>query len=192
MIFDEQGFPRDTGATDFKDSARLAGMMAIVGDPRTPNLAKYFWDGLPVRHPMYSTSDFSRDQLLCLVAGIKMQGLWHSNIHLYKPTNGDWISPSHKDHLRRCARLPDTWLGRQWLKLDILFHAKVTPLAEPNQLIAMLIIAGPEWVKRWTDANQYWRTSIANYWCTWRGEGGLADDLITKIEAILQSLNPEP
>lgn len=31
MIFNENGFPRPTGATDFLDSAHLAGLMAFVG-----------------------------------------------------------------------------------------------------------------------------------------------------------------
>lgn len=38
MIFNENGFPRPSGATDWLDSAHLAGLMAFVGHEKMPRL----------------------------------------------------------------------------------------------------------------------------------------------------------
>lgn len=81
-IFCEDGFPKDYGASDFADSARLAGMMAIVRMADTPDLSLYVnADGLAVRYPKVdphnknsnNPRNFTRDQALPLVAGLMAQ-----------------------------------------------------------------------------------------------------------------------
>ena len=184
-------YPRDNGSpgnevNDLMDSARLAGMMALCDWPDF-KMPSYFENGEPVRYPGTDPATMSRDQILCLYAGYAKQGIRVE--YLKHCPNGDFLSYSHKDHLRRCAGLPDTWLGRLWLKADILFHAKVTPLEEPNQLIAMMIIAGPEYVKMWCKWNVRWRSSITEYWAKWRNELDLALRLIETIEKIAGAKN---
>lgn len=83
MEFDSLGLPKDNGATDWADSARLAGLMAAFDHPMAPPLAHYFIkteSGLkPVRHPtkkVYPENEprtMSRDQLTCLAAGLYFQ-----------------------------------------------------------------------------------------------------------------------
>lgn len=192
MIFDSPVngvfFPRDVGANDMLDSARLAGLMALFSHPQAIDCSLYIVDDMPTRHPSLSPKDFSRDQLICWAAGLSAQHKEVFNFYLaayYKPTNGDWLSPSQKDHMRRCAGLPDTWLGRQWLWLDILWSAFVNPMAEPNQLISMLVVAGPKWMKRWTRLNENWKQAIAVYWVGWRGEMDFSSHIIHEIERII-------
>ena len=192
MIFYE-GYPRDHGATDMMDSSRLAGMMALCEWPgfKMPN---YFLNDQVVRCPVSDIEgdqcrvhlNISRDQLVPLVAGYAYQNIPISlNFRFFTP-NGDFLSPSQRDHFRRCQGRKSTWLGRLWLRLDILFSAYVMPLAEPNQLIAMLIIAGPEYVQMWTRHNEQWQESIRKYWSGWRGESELAERLIRYLSCFAE------
>lgn len=83
MIFNENGFPRPSGATDFLDSAHLAGLMAFVGHEKMSykKLVEYFDfktllatrcpednSGLDPSNP----NNFTRDQLICYLAGIRV------------------------------------------------------------------------------------------------------------------------
>lgn len=198
MIFDDQGLPKDNGADDYKDSARLAGLMALFDHSQAPQCDEYlvsnesFGDEKtyapygPRRHPMYSPKDFSRDQMVPLAAG-----LWKQTSPLripidYRPTNGDWLSPSQKDHLRRCSGLKDTWLGRMWLHLDIYWSAYVDPMAEPNQILSMLVVAGPEWVKKWCKHNWRREEAIFMYWGKWRRESEFAAHINEKTREIIK------
>ncbi len=80
MIFNENGFPKPTGATDWMDSAHLAGLMAFVDHEKMSlnTLREYTYteSGEAVRCPEdYSglcpanTKNFTRDQSICLLAG---------------------------------------------------------------------------------------------------------------------------
>jgi hypothetical protein len=98
MIF-RNFLPRDNGATDFKDSARLAGLMALFEHPEfgSSHLSRYFVliysakygnELLPVRNPDDSESsnpyNFSRDQLIPLAAGLyKMKNEVGQKIYMY-------------------------------------------------------------------------------------------------------------
>ena len=176
-------FPRDEGATDMWDSARLAGMM-VIADMNPLPLSSYLVDGLPTRHPSVPSSDFSRDQLLPWIAGLYLQQ-GPTDLTNYEPTNGDVMTPSHNMHLRLCAGKGHTFLGRLFLYVDILFHAYCTPLREPNHIIAQCVVAGPEYVRMWCKHNKQWAKSIRNYWSGWRKEELLAETLIFKIEGYL-------
>jgi hypothetical protein len=214
MIFFD-GLPRDVGATDLMDSARLAGMMVLVGHPLAPDLTRYVKLSKsreielvrnPLEAPANNPHNFSRDQLVPLVAGLYMQAFsrkrgpcrlilkeakarffraqnWQNDDGSRKLFGGDFLSPSVMNHLRLCAGQPSTWLGRMWLRFDILFNAIFTPMREPNQLIAMCIVAGPKYVKMYKEETPEWRDAILAYWSTWRGEPELAEMLIKKLEA---------
>lgn len=217
MLFDGLGLPKDTGATDKMDSARLAGLMVAINYKSSGiNLdlyTKYGENGVLVatRHPEEVPSNnyknFTRDQLIPLAAGLKIQGksgtarkLYHAAIDRgYRgqnteadvdgsvkkfPNGADIFTPSHMNHLRMCADEGSSLIGRLWLKLDILFNAKFYPMSEPNQLICMMLIAGPEYVKMWTKLNSKWKDAIREYWSGWRQEPELAEELIAHLNSI--------
>ncbi len=78
-------YPRDNGAETWGDSARLAGLMALVDHPDTPPLEEYviYYNGewLGVRVPVEDPTspgannpyNFTRDQTLPLMAGLRKQ-----------------------------------------------------------------------------------------------------------------------
>lgn len=210
MFIDSFGLPRDNGATDMMDSARLAGLMAIVNHPLAPDLRRYLVGEEAVRHPYEYFSNnpknFTRDQLICLAAGLHVQGHINSCKMLYNkayyrgwfaqnteydapgsikrfPNGPDWLSPSNRMVLAKCAKKPGLFiLGRLWLTADIVFNALFTPRREPNQLISQLVVAGPRWIKFYKKVTPEWRYAITDYWCGWRDEPALASSLIDLLE----------
>ncbi len=206
MLFDSFGLPKDVGATDKMDSCRLAGLMAIINHLQAPNLSKYIiYNNLGVRHPYEYPSNnpnnFTRDQLLCLVAGLYKQG----NINLCKklcaaaksrgwkaqnteydvqgsikefPNGPDWLSPSHRMILNICAGNKGNLLGYIWLFMDIIFNAVFTPMRESNQLLAVLSVVSPKWLKFYKFVTPKWKLSIRDYWGGWRKEPELAELMI--------------
>lgn len=181
MIFDENGFPRDTGASDFQDSSRLAGIMATFDYPNTPDLQRYIVSGQYRRHPTEKRYSMSRDQTICLFSGYKAQQLGNLVDRDYA-TEGDLVSPSVRNHFIRCAGGEGGWLGDQWLYLDIAWNAWVKPMEEPNQLICILWNADDKYLQLWVKMNPKWRQAINLYWCGWRKEPELAAHMISKIE----------
>lgn len=186
MIFDELGLPKEMGASDLQDSARLAGIMQVFGWDlpldhylmRKPGEKSYY-----VRHPKEIKYDFSRDQAVCLMAGYHFAGL-PQFVDKSCVTGKDFFSPSVMGHVARCEGKKATWFQNLWLKIDILWNAFFAPLSESNQLICMLMVAGPEYLKLWTDMNDEWETSIRNYWYGWRGEPELANKMIDTIKRL--------
>lgn len=183
MIFDSLGLPRPTGACDFNDSAAIAGIMETFSHPTYINLSQYIVIDKYVRHPLESKYDFSRDQTLCLMAGLWSQKRFHC-VDLGFVKGKDWFSPGHKGHVKRCKNEKANWFQDLWLKAEILFHAKITPLEEPNQMLCMAMVAGPEYVKLWTNNNKQWQRGIRDYFCGWRQEPELAELMIHKISNI--------
>lgn len=188
MQFDSNGLPRDNGADDYADSARLAGLMALLNHPQAPDLRDYVVEDAYTlcRHPTYPANDFSRDQLIPFLAGLcrRTGTTWGRDYTKYKPSNGDWLSPSQQDHIRMCCYTTPTKLGRAWLWLDILYSCYVDPVAEPNQLIAMLVIAGPRYLNFWKRHNPRWRASLQLYWCGWRNEPAWCSFMIQALEVM--------
>lgn len=184
MIFDNLGLPRDRGATDLQDSSRLAGVMVLFNHKNYIDLRHYVVSvGKYVRHPREYIYTFSRDQTICLFAGLKYAGLAHLVDAKYK-TEGDLVSPSVRGHFKRCAGLKSNWFENLWLKLDIIYNAWITPLNEPNQLICMLMLADTDGsnLKLWTRLNKHWVQAVARYWAGWRDEAALAALIIKEIE----------
>lgn len=186
MIFDVWDLPRDEGASDKQDSARLAGLAVLFGlYPEIPLWGYVMRKGHYVRHPKEYIYTMSRDQTICLFAGLWAQ----KRFDLIDPgynTEGDLVSPAVRGHFRRCARLDSTWFQDAWLMADVYAHAWINPMGEPNQLIAMMMVADPKFLRMWCRLNKSWRQSILNYWCqgegAWRGEIQLAHKMISVIE----------
>lgn len=214
MILDNYGLPRDRGATDSMDSARLAGMMALVGHRDTPDLRRYVVNGLGVRHPEFYPANnpwnFTRDQLLPLASGLCTQ------LHIYAgsrdlyfavknrnwrcqniekdfpgsrkkfPDGADFLLPHHIYFLSICGGINPgiilSLVGQIFMFIDILFNAVFFSKRESNQLIAMILILGPFWVRLYKKLTPNWRLAIENYWSGWRGEKELAKMIIDKLE----------
>jgi hypothetical protein len=187
MIFDKLDLPKDTGASDLQDSSRLAGIMKLFKWPQYIRINLYvIYKGKYVRHPSEYKYTFSRDQSICLFAGLYTAGYFYLVDPDYK-TEGDLVSPSVRGHFRRCAGLQATWFQDLWLKLDIIYHAIGTPFNEPNQLICMLMIhPDKSYLKMWCKMNKQWKESITEYWCGWRGEPELANLMISSIEGLIK------
>lgn len=212
MLFDKEGLPRDLGATDKMDSARLAGIMVIFNHPLAPDLTKYVTPtGEAVRHPSEvpanNPKNFSRDQLMCLAVGLSLQGSQHITANLYDAAEGrnwfaqnvevdkpgtsktfpdgpDWLSFSNRMILKMAAGYKGNLLGYFWLAGDVLFNALFTPNREPNQLLAQLVMAGPRWIKFYKLVTPSWRKAIRGYWSGWRAEPELAELMVSRLEAI--------
>lgn len=189
MIYDEYGLPRDNGADDFQDSARLAGLATIFNYENKIELAYYTIKFLNYtkyfRHPKEFKYTFSRDQMICLFAGFKFQDRMNLVDPNYRPENHDFLSPSDKNHIKICAGLKPSRFGFFWLYLEIFFHAFVKPLSESNQLISkLMVIDDKKYLKLWMKLNKDWRHSILFYWCGWRGEKELAEKMIKTLESV--------
>lgn len=190
MKFDSLGLPQENGATDLQDSARLAGIMTAFNWPRKIELREYFiFEGrrhIYVRHPLERKYDFSRDQFICLAAGFRAQDR-QFYVNSSFVTGKDFLSPSVKGHEARCQGASANWFQDLWLYADILYHAKVTPLGEPNQLLCMMRRADRKFIRFWVNQNKQWAESILNYWCqgpgAWRGETELAHHIISEVWA---------
>jgi hypothetical protein len=216
MIFDSEGLPKDNGATDFMDSARLAGLMAVFSIPNAPQLRKYIRsDWLAVRHPTEGLREgempsnnplnFTRDQLICLSAGLCYQGYQLEAKMLLReaeargnraqnteadypgtkkkfPNGADFLSPSHMSHLRRCAGFEPTFIGNLWLKMDIIFNGLFSKNdTEQNQLMCMCLIAGRPYVQMYKKWNKKWDLQTQLYWSGWRNEPEVAKQIINYI-----------
>lgn len=80
------------------------------------------------------------------------------------PDGPDWASPSVRNHFRIAAESKPTEAGKSWLWLDVYWSCKVSPWAEPNQLIAMMKIAGDKYIQYWKANHPDWKKCIMQYW----------------------------
>lgn len=172
-------------------------------------LAYILSNGLAVRNPDEEPSNnplnFTRDQLIPLAAGLCLTGNKDKVLILYNaavargyraqnteadypgtikkfPNGADILTPSVMNHLRICAGLKPKLLGKAWLILDMTFNGLFTPMAEPNNLIAMALMAGPFYKKLLKVTNPKLNEAIMKYWGGWRGELELASQLIEKLK----------
>lgn len=184
-IYDELGLPRDRGSTDKQDSARLAALLTVSGYDKSIPLSMYVKEKEYVRHPEEYIYNFSRDQAICLVAGLFLQ-LRPDLVNRKFVTGNDVFSPSQQGHFRICTGNKPTFLQKAWLWLDVTYSCFVDPLAEPNQLICIMLVAEPVYLRFWKRHNPQWKRAILDYWCegpgSWRGEPELAHALIKTIE----------
>ena len=179
MQIDSLGLPKDNGATDLQDSARLAGISTAFGYI-TFECDKYVVDGKYVRHPLEVKYDFSRDQAICLMAGlaaINRQDL----IDPKYITGKDILSPSVKGYIRTLKGQSPNILQNLWLTFDIMWAAYVKPDAELNQLLCMLIVAPPKYLRLFTKHHKTWDQNVTEYWSGWRDERGLGQHIIETV-----------
>lgn len=208
MILNSYDLPKPNGASDWQDSPVIAGLTTIF-DFKPAVIRKLDDRGISIIVPfapiqmnkfvrfkddkMYYVRDvfdekydMSRDNVIELVGGLAYQGqqVYVSTDYV---TGKDWLPPSAQGHFLNCKGAHSTWFQDLWLKGDIMFHAKCTPLGEPNQIIAMMM-CHPNKVsllRAWTKANPRWEESITLYWCGWRAEPELALWMVTVIRGYL-------
>ncbi len=191
MIWDGRIFKIE-GASDFEDASMFNGLLVLFGFAKV-DLTQFIEQNSKsensryVRHPYGTKYLFSRDQYLCLAAG--MAKTMPTNVVESWIDGKDLFSPANYGHMKRCKGSKPNWFQNLWLKAEILFHAKFTPLNEPNQLIAMMMVAGPEYLKLWTKNNSQWERSIKKYWCDedghWRNEREFAEHMIKVIKKLI-------
>jgi hypothetical protein len=179
MIF-INGYPKVTNASDLEDSSHLAGILAIFEHPEAVDCGKYVFAEEPKaiykRHPD-SIYDFSRDQFICVAAGLIKQGhLEYVNLDY---VNGiDIMPPSVRGLVRIAHNKKPYWFQSLWLKGEIYWHSYLQPLDEPNQIIALCSVYGDKYLKLWTKHNKFWEWSITFYF------GGYSrDEFIEMLKA---------
>lgn len=182
MIYDELGLPKDNGASDLQDSARLAGLLTVFNIQNIP-LERYVTETKYVRHPKEIIYNFSRDQAVCLIAGLSVQGK-NEMVKRNLIDGKDVMSPSVLGHIRRCQGKKALFFQDWWLWVDVLWSCKVTPMGEPNQLLCILMLADKKFLKFWLKNNKSWKESIVEYWSGWRGEKEFAEHMIKTLEAV--------
>lgn len=205
MRFDQLNLPIEDNASDKQDSIRLAGLMAVFDHPEAVPMNRYLLiegDRIPlrdtpdsvficpknmyVRHPKEYIFDLSRDQYICAIGGFSEQNKRYLIDRKY--VNGkDLLSPTVTGHELRCKGQKASWWHDLWLWCDMMYHAKFTPLSEPNQLLVMLKIAGTDWVQSYCKANPKWREALRTYWIATRAkpEVELCEHIIKQIESII-------
>ena len=190
-----QGYPREEGATDMMDSARLAGLVAMceswIAVDLGPYVQGYEAVRCPIGAPANNPKNFTRDQLICLAAGLSVQGNfkalakleeaamvrgWRAQNTEYdvpgskKPwyNGADLLLPQDRYFLRMCQGFKGSWFGKLMLKAEIVFNGWFTPLREPNQLIAKCLIC--EELEFYKKTNKRWAEALHAYWGGWRNE----------------------
>lgn len=211
MHFDSKGLPKDGGASDYLDSCRLAAVMAVIKHPKAPEMLNYLIKDQGVRHPTSHPNNFSRDQLMPLVAGIYAQngkssyakklytaaisrGFRSQNTHDIFGNKKSWhqgpdiLNFFHMLVLGTASNIyVPIWLrilGKANAVIDIAYNAVFTQLREPNQLILSLYVLGPKWLKFYKTVTPGWKKAISIYWAGWRDEEGLAQNMIDWLDKI--------
>jgi len=179
------GYPADNVSTDMQDSARLAGLMAMIGHKDAPNLLLYIVNGEIVRCPIEYVYNLSRDQAACFAGGWSKAksalSLRHDLFNKYKwRVSKDIVSPSVQNHFRIAFTEQSNWLGEKWLGLDLWYNSKLGPDTEQNQLIAMCATAGR--LKEYVSLTPWWKDSLRKYWGD-RQEQEFCEQLIAFVEA---------
>lgn len=192
------------------DSSRTTGMLALCGSGIDQMCLPLFEvpknSGLLTRHPdYYDTQCFTRDQLLCFMAGVwraQMRPLakrifWthakrlffcQNQLEQFTRKDKGWfgrdpLGPQHIGMLILCARIywlyPFLLIAFPVMLLDIIWATKVRPDMEQNQIIAMCFVYDLIWL--YTFLHPTWAQEVRKYWSNWRQMPEVADLLIKTI-----------
>lgn len=185
MIWDNLGLPKINGASDWQDSAFFAGMLVTFNWPQAIALDQYIIErGKYVRHPNEYVYTFSRDQTIPLFSGLKTMGFSRLVEANYK-TEGDFVDPGVRGHIRRCAGKTATRFQDWFLWTSILWHIHFNADHESNQILCMCWMHPDEKYLRYFCKNFDWKKSIVDYYCNWRNEPDFAAHMIDTISARL-------
>lgn len=205
--------PNDPNYKDGGDSSRATGIMALCGSEKDKKiiLKHYIGKGLCVRHPYQPRwsdfRNFSRDQLILLVAGLLAAGYYfivrkifwsrfrsfffcqntHTNDGLKKkfPDGADILSPDVIWHMILCGRMWYLYwffpVGILFQFLVLLFNCFVTPWREQNQTFALMSVSGllPLYLRLHPDFEK----AMKDYWCKWRSQEEVFEKIMAKIRS---------
>lgn len=196
---------------DGGDSANRTGLMALCESQPDMDVIHMFEQvGLGMRHPTQepwnNTGNFTRDQLTCLVAGLARSGRDAACKRLLKshqergwrcqnvdkdvpgsrkkwPDGPDWLAPDLRLHLRLCAGVDSRYYFVGWATLaaSLVYNTKIKPEGEQLQFICQVVIAGPEWVKRYKRMHSNYKKAVTDYFCGWRDQPEIAEALINLL-----------
>lgn len=182
---------------DGGDSSRSTGIMALFGSTKDIEMIFYHWisDGF-VRNPdqrhCSNPDDFSRDQLIPLIAGMKRSNVarivryefWRRRYWFGLCPNGDFLGPEFYLHMILCGKVwPLYWLVPilyPFQVIHILWMTRVMPDHEQNQTICLAKISGLLWLWKWLHPD--WKKSLRDYWGGWRDQMEIAEFIINGIE----------
>jgi len=193
-----QHYPETPNQGDGGDSSRTTGIMALFGSRIDQIIIETHWTSKGfVRHPKQHGWDnpriFSRDQLVCLSAGLwKSKKDWIVKHEFYRqywkgvcPNVDLIIDPCFYWHLILCGRIkwlyPLAPIGYLFLLIHILFMTKIRPDAEQNQTICMAAVAGTFFLDLWCFLHPDWIGSLFDYWNGWRDQGEIASHIEESI-----------
>ena len=198
---------------DGGDSANRTGIYAFVGSKLDQDLVTRFvtLSGECIRHPEQiinrNPNNFSRDQLLPLVAGLKRSRQYHlcakifythkkrwffcQNSHFHPsgirkecPNRTDLLHPGNIWHLILCAKLYRYYwfapIGYLFQIFDIIFSCFIRPKSEQNQYFIQFAVSGllPVYLCCHPDFN----LSMIRYWGGWRDQIEIAEAIIDYCE----------
>lgn len=170
----DKGFVKIEGVTDLEDASVAAGMCAVFEYPIQFDITKHIRPDGKYQRCDNSKYLFSRDQTICLVAGLLAKG-YSSLVGLDKVDGHDFFSPSARGHVRICKGLKPYWYQTLWFKMDLWFSATFKPDAELNQILTMIYVHPDRSLLAWyCEMNPLWNMAILNYWC--QGEGKWRDE----------------
>jgi len=220
--------PNDPAYLEGGDSARVTGIMALCGSNMDKALLPVFViypEGYGVRHPFQQLikdesgqtiqlnnndpGSFTRDQALCLMAGLWSAPEYNENFtNLFfwshakrlffgqntldqegnkKPwyKSRDPMHPGQIGFMIQAARIKWLYpiLPICWLFtiLEILVNVYITPNRESNQLLCTLVVTGKWALKLYTKLHPNWKMPIIEYWSGWRDQKEIGDLFINYI-----------
>ena len=197
------------------DSARLAGLMSVFDHSKKVQLTKYCDGDVILRSPVKSDhmsddrevnpNNVTLDQIVPVLSslegpyrrtvacGVKWRSYRAQNIEAdasgtKKPWwNGpDIATPPVREFVNNIIYNTRKTF---WLTAAILFHAYVTPMAEPHQLICIIQVTDKSLFKLWTKHNKKWQECLLDYWGGWRQEREFGEFLIERIKDAANSNN---
>lgn len=219
--------PANPSYADGGDSAMRTGLMALCGSGQdSGNLARFNiinQSGSPtdllVRHPYQfpwnNPNNFTRDQLICYMAGAKSTGATNITKRIFKavvkrgfraqnteydapgtlkkfPNGPDLLSPSDVLFLAHTANFNHLFLlllsiaGIPWFLLTLLVATKINPDGEQNQIICQCLTFGRLTTKLYTKLHPNYKKVITDYWGGWRDQREIAVSMIIKVESVVR------
>ncbi len=196
---------------DGGDSARGVGLMAMAGSKLDQELLPVFMtaDG-PVRHPYQpphftNPKNFSRDQLICYMAGLKAAGLTEIAATIFKKlAKRAFFCFNTKDTFNNTPVFPDILLPHTIVGLGLaaksttalilaplMYPLVLTDMAyfiifrkdeESNQSIALYSLYGRPFVKLFNLLHPHLHDNIMSYFSGWRSQPEIGEAIIRYVE----------
>lgn len=208
------GFPE---YQDGGDSACRTSLMAMCESRIDKDLLPLFYlqkaNKLvrhPYQYPFYRHENFSRDQLLPMVAGLSVAGydeivrniFWdhakryflcqNDESYIYPgkkkelPDGRDILAPDHIWHLIVCGKMWYLYwfgiIGYPWQMLSILWSAFIMKETEQNQLFCMVNMSGLFKIYITLYGMDDFKKNMYDYFSGWRDQKEIADFVIEYAE----------